>query len=66
MSNLTIRKHHDLTNSDNEHSVCIPDNITSIPKYHINDSLSYQVSGAIIVKNSGMNSGLVMGIYSHH
>lgn len=44
MSNMTLREYCDLTNHANQHSKCIADNITSIPRYHNHNSMSYQIS----------------------
>jgi hypothetical protein len=45
MSNLVQNKHSEpSTCTLNEHCICRADNITIVPMYHTNDSLSYQVA----------------------
>lgn len=44
MSRVILGRHSDYTTSKAEHGMCKLDNITIIPIYHTNDSLSYQVS----------------------
>jgi aspartate carbamoyltransferase regulatory subunit len=44
MSKLLQNKRNDAISIANERCVCVSDNITIIPMYHTNDSLSYHVS----------------------
>ncbi|MGH9975055.1 MAG: hypothetical protein ACRD8Z_04370, partial [Nitrososphaeraceae archaeon] len=44
MSTLILNNHCDHTVKTNECNMCVLDNITTIPLYHIQDSLSYLVS----------------------
>ena len=44
MSKLLQNKSSKPTTGTNEHCICVSDNITIIPMYHTNDSLSYNVS----------------------
>ena len=62
MSRLIIKNHCDHTTmKTKERNMCVLDNITTIPIYHTNDSLSYM---AIIVVKSGMNSRLAIDTYT--
>ena len=59
MSNIIQNKRINSNARINYRCICPPDNITTIPLYHIHDSLSYHVSRCNYCGQSGLNIGFV-------